>query len=321
MTRPKIIGTGPLLAPLPEILESFGEIIVTPDESQESLLPLLDDAIGVILRGDGTFTEEALHAASNLQVIGRTGVGYDKVCVTAATERGIPVVITPGASARAVAEAAMAWVLALCKRIVHWDQQVKAGNWNCRYENENRDMEAATLGIVGFGRIGQQLAHLAAPFDMTVVAFDPYVSSEMASEFNVTMVSLEELMRRSDYICLHAASTVENRGLINRDVLAHVKPGAFLVNLARGALIEDLDVLSEALEDGRLGGVALDVFEPEPPDVNHPLFRHPNCLTAPHSLGGTPRATYRVYKSLADDMAAAFRGERPKHVVNPEVFE
>jgi len=135
------------------------------------------------------------------------------------------------------------------------------------------------------------------------------------------MVSLEELLRQSDCICLHAASTAENRGLINRDNLAKVKPGAFLVNLARGALIEDLDIVCEALDDGRLGGVALDVFEPEPPDVNHPLFRHPNCLTAPHAMGGTPRATYRVYKSLADDMAAVFQGERPKHVVNPEVYD
>ena len=114
--------------------------------------------------------------------------------------------------------------------------------------------------------------------------------------------------------------TEESRGLINRETIARVKPGAFLVNLARGALIEDLDILSEALEDGRLGGVALDVFEPEPPDVNHPLFRHPNCLTAPHAMAGTPRATYRVYKSLADDMAAVFRGEQPKFVANPEVF-
>lgn len=321
MTKPTIIGTGPLFAPLIEILEPFGEIIITPDQTQESLLPLLDDAIGVILRGDGTFTEQALNAAGNLKVIGRTGVGYDKVCVAAATERGIPVIFTPGAGARAVAEASIAWVLALCKRVVFWDQQVKAGNWNSRFDNDNKDMEHATLGIVGFGRIGQQLAQLAAPFDMTVVAFDPYVSSETASEHNVSMVSLEDLLQQSDYICLHAASSAETRGLINREVLTLVKPGAYLVNLARGALIEDLDVLCEALDDGRLGGVALDVFEPEPPQVNHPIFRHPLCLTAPHAMAGTPRATFRIYQSLGNDMAAVIRGERPKCVVNPEVFD
>ena len=306
---------------LVETLEPFGEVIITPDNSQESLLPLLGDAIGVILRGDGTFTEAALEAAVNLKAIARTGVGYDNVCVEAATKRRIPVVFTPGVGARAVAEAAMACVLTLSKRVVFWDQQMKSGNWNSRHEFNSGDMEAATLGIVGFGRIGQQVAHLATPFDMNIIAYDPYVAAETTDKYNVTLVALRELVERSDYICLHAASTEGSRGLINRELLAHVKRGAYLVNLARGALIEDLDVVHEALEDGRLAGAALDVFEPEPPDFEHPIFRHPKCLTAPHTMAGSPRAMYRIHESVGNDMAAIFRGERPTHVVNPEVYD
>ena len=321
MSKPIVVGTGPLKPVACEILKAFGDIVITPDDSQESLFPLLDRAIAIALRGDGIFTEEALAASPNLKVLGRTGVGYNKVCVVAATARKIPVVFTPGVGARGVAEGSMAWMLALSKNVVHWDTQCKEGNWYSREEKTNDGLEGSTLGIVGFGRIGQQLAKMATPFDMTLLAYDPYVPPQDAESSGVEMVELDDLMGRADFICLHAAATEENRGLINRERLAKVKRGAYFINLARGELVASLDDLHQALTDGRLAGVGLDVFEPEPPDFSHPIFREPNCLTAPHALAGTKYSTDRIHQTMAEGMAAVLRGERPEFVVNPEVFD
>ena len=324
MPRPTIVANGPIAAVAREILEPFGEIVIAPDVSEESVLPLLGNAIGVVLRGEGQFTGRAVAASPNVKVIARSGVGYDNVAVSAATERRIPVVFTPGAGARAVAEAAMTWMLALCKQVAFWDRQFKSGQWKSRFEHQGRDLDGATLGIVGFGRIGQQLARLATPFDMTILAYDPFVDAETVQSLNVRMVELDELVRQSDFISLHCAATDDNRGMVNHEFLQKVKPGAYFINLARGALVDNLDVLHEALEDGRLAGVGLDVFSPEPPEphtFDHPLFQHPHCLTAPHSLAGTRGAMTKIFASMANDMAAVFRGERPRFVVNPEVFE
>ena len=321
MAQGSIVCTGPIDAVARDLLQPFGEIVVCPDTTSNTLLPLLDPAIGLVVRGESIIQESTLDAAPNLKVIGRSGVGYNNVDIVAATARKIPVIFTPGAGARAVAEAAMTWMLALSKRIVFWDEQMKSGNWRSRHETKSGDLEGATLGIVGFGRIGQQLAKLADPFDMTILAYDPYVPAETMIACGVASVSLEELMSQADFISLHAAATEENRGLIDRDCLAHVKRGAYFINLARGDLVESLEVLQEALEDGRLAGVGLDVFLPEPPAMDHPIFQHPKLLSAPHSLASTTRAMYRIFESMAKDMTAVLQGERPRFVVNPEVFD
>lgn len=320
MTPPKIISTGPVEPLAIDILQPLAEVVVTSNPSQEELAVLLKDAVGVILRGEGLLTTPVIEAAPTLKVIARSGVGYNNVAVEAATARKIPVVFTPGAGARAVAEASMAWILALAKRIFYWDQQFKQGNWGSRFETRGADLEGATLGIVGFGRIGQDLARLAAPFDMQIVAHDPFVPVETAQELGVTLLDLDDLLSRSDFVCLHAASTEENRGMIHRAALKNIKRGAYLINLARGELIENLDILQEALEDGRLAGVGLDVFAPEPAEP-HPVFKHPNCLTAPHALAATQGSLNKIFHSMATDMAAILRGERPRFVVNPEVFD
>lgn len=321
MPSPAIIATAPLKPIAVEILEPFGDLVVMPDYAMETLFPHLESAIAIALRGDGYFPEEALAAAPNLKVLARTGVGYNKVCVAAATKRKIPLVFTPGVGARAVAEGAMAWMLALSKNICRWDAEVKAGNWNSREEMQNDGLEGATLGIIGFGRIGQRLAKMASPCDMTILAYDPFVSSDVAESLEVKMVELDDLMSRSDFISVHAAATEENRGLINRERLAGVKRGAYFLNLARGWLVDNLDDLHEALTDGRLAGVGLDVFEPEPPDISHPLFRHPNFLTAPHAIAGSKYSTNKIHQTMAEGMAAVLCGQRPKFVVNPEIYD
>ena len=320
MSRARILATGPVDSIAIEILQPFGSLLVAEDCREDSLLSLLDGTVGLIIRSEGRASAKVIREARDLKVIGRPGVGYDTVDIQAATKHKIPVVFTPGAGAPAVAEAALALMLSLSKRLPFWDRQFKQGNWQSRFESKPGDLEGATLGIIGFGRIGQRVADLARAFDMTLIAYDPYGSEEAARRGGVELVDLADLLGRSDFITLHALLTEETRGLINGERLRKVKRGAFLINLARGGLIESLDVLQAALEDGTLAGVGLDVFEPEPPDATHPLFRLPNCQTAPHALGMSQRAMERVFKSMAEDMAAVLKGESPRNVVNPEVF-
>jgi D-3-phosphoglycerate dehydrogenase / 2-oxoglutarate reductase len=320
MTRPKIYATQPLDAYATEVLKRYGELVIASDPIESVMKREIVGAIALVVRGQAPITAAVLKAAPGLKVIGRTGVGYDTIDIQAATAQNVPVVFTPGVGARAVAEAGMAYMLAMCKLIPYWDTQLKAGNWKSRYARQGRDLDGKTLGIVGFGRIGQLLAEMAKPFHMTVVAFDPFVPAARAAELGVEMLDLNNLMKRADFISLHCPQIPETEGFINRARLELVKPGTYLVNLARGSVIESFDLLHELLESGQLGGVALDVFDPAPPDTSHPLFLHENCITSPHSMATTLGAMTRIFKSMADDMAAIFDGKTPNFVVNPETL-
>ena len=318
----KIVCTGPIGDVAIDILQPFGELVVAESFDHPSLLPLIPDAVALVVRGtEGVIDAGIIAAGRQLKVIGRTGVGYDNVDVAAATKRGIPVLHTPGANARAVAEGVVTYIMALAKRVPYWDQQLKAGNWRSRFESKPRDLEGAVLGIIGFGSIGGMVASLLRPFNMTVLAFDPFLLPEQAAEAGAELVELDTLLARSDYISLNAALTDEARQMLNRETIAKIKPGSCLINLARGGLIESLDVVYDALMDGTLAGVALDVYEPEPPDIRHPLFSHPAFLGAPHAMGMTPGAMNRIYEMLAVDIVAVLSGEVPRHVVNPEVLK
>jgi len=315
-----ILATAPIDQTAIDILSPYGEIITAPDDSEETLVSLAADAEVIVVRGVAQITETIIEAAEKLKVIGRTGVGINNIDIASATARGIPVVFTPGANSRAVAEAAMAFLLALAKRVTYWDSQTKANKWNSRYHSMNDDLEGTTLGIVGFGNIGQQLARLATPFDMKIIACDPYTRPDIATELGVEMVPLDELIKRSKYISLHTVLTPETEGMINDKNLQHLQTGSYLINLSRGEAIDSLDTILEALNDGRLAGVGLDVFVPEPADISHPIFKHPNFLTAPHVASLTKNAIDTIHLWMANDIKAVLEGERPKHLVNPEVL-
>ena len=219
-----------------------------------------------------------------------------------------------------MAEGALTFTLVLLKEVFHWDRQVRAGNWAARYELITRDLEDTVLGIVGFGNIGRTLASLALPLGLQVVASDPFVSADDARAAGVTLLPLEQLLAQADVVSLHATLTAETEGLIDAATLASMKPDAVLINLGRGGLIDGLDILHRALESGRLRAVALDTFEPEPPDLGHPIFRHERCICSPHVLGLTPGAMQRIYVSMAQDMAAVLAGRRPRYCVNPDTL-
>jgi len=321
MACPRVVCTGPVNDYVEQHLARHGRVEITPDTSLEALMERLEGTVCIIVRGDAVVPADVFEAAADLRVIGRTGVGYDNIDIDAATRHGIPVIFTPGAGARAVAEASMACMLALTKRLSYWTDRMKQGDWQSRYGVANGDLDGATLGIVGFGRIGRLVATFAAPFNMKILAHDPFVSAEAAgTDPPVEMVTLEALFESADFITVHALLTDTNRGLINGDLLRRCKPGVYLVNLARGGILDNLDIVCEALDDGRLAGAALDVFDPEPPDFSHPIFRRDDCITAPHAMATSRGAMARIFKSMTDDIVAVLDGGEPRFVVNPDVL-
>ena len=309
----RIVATGPVFPPAEEIL---GEIVVVPEPGERALAPLVEDADALIVRGDATVSAAVIDAAPKLRVIARTGVGLERIDVEAATRRGIPVVIAPDAGAGAVAEGALAFMLALAKDLNALDRAVREGRWEARDELDLWDIGGTTVGIVGLGRIGRRVATLVQALGARVLAYDPYLEAVEG----VDLVALETLFGESDYISLHAPLTPETRGLVDAKLLALAR-GAVLVNLGRGGLVSSLDDLLEALESGSLCGIGLDVFDPEPPDPGHPLFRHPRVLLSPHALGLSRQARRQLFAEVAEGIAAVLRGERPRVVANPEIYD
>jgi D-3-phosphoglycerate dehydrogenase / 2-oxoglutarate reductase len=309
----RIVSTGPVFPPADLLL---GEIAVAPEANEASLLPLVRDAEALIVRGDTTVSARLLDAAPALRVIGRTGVGVERIDVDAATRRGIPIVIAPDGGTQAVAEGALALMLSLAKDLNALDRAVREGNWGARDEVDIWDIGGTTVGIVGFGRIGRRVATLVEALGARVLAYDPYAEPTGGTE----LVELDTLFGESDYISLHAPLTPATRGLVDARLLALAR-GAVLVNLGRGGLISSLDDLLAALESGALCGIGLDVFDPEPPDPGHPLFRHPRVLLSPHALGLSRQARTRLFTEMAEGVAAVLRGERPHAVANPEIYD
>ena len=319
-SQPHILATVPIDPIAHEELGKRHPIVTAENDDHETLLSLVAGAIGLISRGTASIDGEIMDAGPDLRFISRSGAGYENVDVAAATARGIPVVNAPLLGI-AVAEATFAMILALTKRLGYWHESLISGNWDRRITERTVELNEKTLGIIGLGRIGREVAERAKAFKMRLVAYDPYVGEASARALGVEMMSVDELLSTADVISLHAVSTPETDGMINRSNLKLVKPGSYLVNLARGAMIADLDILHEALEDGRLAGVALDVFPEEPPlNLEHPLFSHPRFVGSPHVLASTDETEARCYRSMCKDVAAVLRGERPEWCVNPEVF-
>ncbi len=318
--RGPIVALGPVDALVADRLRPFGDVVEAPPDGP-ALAGLLPLAIGLIARGNSVVDRPLIAAAPRLRVIGRSGIGVELVDLRAASERRIPVVVTPNAGTNAVAEGALAHILHLVKRLGPLTELVRDGRWSERESVELGDLDGATLGIVGFGRIGRRLAELCTVLNMRVVAYDPYADRATAAGLNVELMDLERLAEISDVISLHAPLTAETTHLVNAGVLARVRPGTVLVNCGRGGLL-DLDAVHAALLDGRLAGVGLDVYEQEPPPPGgHPIFRHPAVALTPHLLGLSRLGRRRTFEEMADGMAAVLAGGRARFVANPEIYE
>ncbi|RHZ99299.1 hydroxyacid dehydrogenase [Cereibacter sphaeroides] len=257
-------------------------------------------------------TAEVLAKGPRLKGVLKHGVGVDNIDIPACTAAGLPVTNTPAANADAVAELAMGLMFAMARFIPQGHASVTSGGWGRRIGTQ---LGGKVLGIVGLGNIGKRLARLARGLGMEVLATDRVEDAAFARDCGVTYLPLEELLARADYVSLHVFGGAGNAALIDDRALARLKPGARLVNLARGEVV-DLDAVARALESGQLGGVAIDAYVTEPPDVSHPVFAHPSAVFTPHSGADTLEALENVGLMVIEDIRTLIAGGRPARCLN-----
>jgi D-3-phosphoglycerate dehydrogenase len=267
-----------------------------PDELSE----IIGDYHGLIVRSATKVTSKIIEAASNLKVIGRAGSGLDNVDIIAATKKGIVVMNAPGGNTITTAEHTMALMFSLARQIPQATASMREGKWE-KKKFMGVELFNKTLGIIGIGNIGSQVAKRAQAFAMNVIAYDPFISEEKANSMGVEKVSLEELFRRSDFITIHTPITAETKNLINKETIKKMKDGVRIINCARGGIINEKD-LYDALKEGKVAGAALDVFEKEPPE-NNPLLTLDNVVTTPHLGAATKEAQENVAIVIAEQIA------------------
>ena len=275
------------------------DVVFLPKKTGANVAEEIIDADALIVRSATKVTAQLLAKAERLRVIGRAGTGVDNVDLDAATQKGVVVMNTPGGNAVSVAEHTLALLLALARRVSQADASMKQGRWD-KKKLEGMELRGKTLGLIGLGQIGSDVARLAKAFEMNIVAYDPYVSSLMAAELDVKLVSIEDVFKSADFISLHCSATPETRHLVNAKTLALAQPGLRIVNCARGELINEADLLS-ALEAGTVAGAGLDVFEIEPPKDSK-LVAHPNVIATPHIAGSTEEAQEIVGIRIAEQV-------------------
>jgi D-3-phosphoglycerate dehydrogenase len=282
-----------------ELLRESGWQVATPPFAAPALRSALAEADALIVRSATRVTAELLEAAPRLRAVGRAGVGVDNIDVNAATLRGVLVMNTPGGNAVSVAEHTLALLLALARAIPQLNASVHAGRWE-KPGAAGVEIRGKTLGLVGLGRVGTEVARRARALEMRVVACDPYISEHVARELDVELVAMDDLLRRADYISLHTALGPATEKLIGAAALAKMKRGTRLINTARGELVDEA-ALAEALRTGHLAGAAVDVFAAEPPR-NSPLVGLPNVIATPHVAGSTEEAQEEVGTLIAQQV-------------------
>lgn len=302
----------------PALEESVGEVVYNPKGrplSAEELIPLVRDVDGLIA-GLDHINASVMDAAKHLKVISRYGIGVDRVDIEAASEKGIVVTNTPGANTSAVAELAIGFILGLARNLCIADSETHRGEWT-RFVGVG--MRGKVVGLMGLGAIGREVASLLRPFGCRILACDPVISSDVAQDLGVHLVSKEALFSQADFISLHVPAAPDTIGMVDGHAFDQMKEGVYLINTARGELIDEA-ALKEALDTGRLKGAALDVFTTEPLGKDHFLLQYPQVILTPHMAAHTDEAMNQMGWSAMEDCLAVLRGERPKHAVNTEVY-
>jgi D-3-phosphoglycerate dehydrogenase len=301
------------------VLQEAGYEIVTPEQDQPlkeaEMISIIGD-VDAALVGNDAVTERVIAAAPRLIVVSKHGVGVDNVDVPAATRAGVIVTNTPGANQVAVAEMAIALIMGLTRKLAYHDTLVKSGGWSRIIGTE---LAGKTVGLVGLGRIGKEVVLRLKGFQVKFLAYDIYQDNTFAAEHGVRFVTLEELLSGSDVVTLHAVLTADTQSFMGEKELALMKPSAYLVNTARGGLVDE-QALYRALTENRLAGAGLDVFADEPP-TNSPLLQlGDKVLLAPHMGAQTTETVLRMGLMAAENIVQVLRGERPVGLVNPDAY-
>jgi D-3-phosphoglycerate dehydrogenase len=311
-----------IIAPALERLAAEAELVFC-NEVQRSLTE--EEVIGclnrhpdaeVTIAADDKFTDRVFGGAPQLKMIARDGVGFDSIDLAAAARRGVIVNNAP-VTPDSVADLTFGLIIATVRRILTGDRGMRAGRFTDRDAYLARDVNGMTLGILGFGRIGQAVAKRAAGFDMTVLACDPYASPASAEKLSAKLVGFDELLGKADILTIHAPLTSETRGMVNAQALSKMKDGAFLINAARGAIVDE-PALLQALKSGKLAGAGLDVLCEDGP-VRHPLYDLDTVVFTPHVGNDTLDTFLESFDSAVDDILLFLAGRWPRHVVNPDV--
>ncbi len=284
--------------------------------AEEDVVELVQGNDAVIASASERYTRSVIARADTLKHIARWGVGYETVDVPAATDNGVLVTTTQGSNHWAVADQAFALMLSIARRTVELDKLARTRQWSRPLA---RDVWQKTLGIVGLGRIGKGVAQRAFGFEMQVLAYEPYPDHAFCAKWNVELVELDELFQRSDYVTLHAPGEGVNQRLVNSQRLAMMKPTAFLINTARGVLVDE-DALYAALMEGKIAGAGLDVRLSEPPEDDRFEALH-NVVLTPHAAGSTYEAQTVSAEMVVRSVLQAARGEQPHGLINPEVWD
>lgn len=284
-----------------------------PGISVEELKQIIGEYDGLVVRSATKVTADVLAGASMLKIIGRAGTGVDNIDVAAATRKGVLVMNTPGGNTISAAEHTVSMLLALARNIPQAHASLVAGKWD-RKKYTGVEVFEKTLGVVGLGKIGREVATRCRAFGMNVIGYDPVLAPDVAAKLSIELVSLDELFRRSDFITVHTPLTKETKGLLNDGTLAKCKKGVRIVNCARGGIIDEAALL-RALQSGQVGGAALDVFEEEPPK-NTDLLRHEKVVVTPHLGASTEEAQEKVAIQIAHQLADALHGRGFVGLVN-----
>lgn len=289
------------------------EVDVITGLSPEELKEIIGKYNALVIRSATKVTEDIIMAASNLKVIGRAGIGLDNVDIPVASRQGIVVMNTPYGNTITTAEHTIAMIMALSRNIPQATASLKDGKWE-KKKLKGRELFNKTLGLIGAGNIGGIVADRAKGLKMKVIIYDPYIKPETIEELDVESVSLDELLKRSDYVTIHTPKTDETKNLINKETLAKMKKGAMLINCARGGIVNE-DDLYEALKSGHLWGAAIDVFSTEPPGKNK-LLELNNFICTPHLGASTSEAQVNVARDVAEQIVAYLLEGTVKNAVN-----
>ncbi|MFC1934945.1 phosphoglycerate dehydrogenase [Chloroflexota bacterium] len=309
----KVLITDPISEEGIDELRSVAEVDIKTGLKPEEITAIIGDYEALLVRSQTKVTDEIIEAGKKLQIIGRAGVGIDNIDVTAATQRGIIVVNAPTGNTVSAAEHAVALMMALSRNIPQASAALKGGEWR-RSDFMGVELRSKTLGIIGLGNVGSAVARRAQALEMKLIGHDPFVSIDYASKLQVSLVSLEQLLRESDFITLHIPATAQTKGLIGVKELAMVKPAVRIINCARGDLIDE-QALAEAVKEKRVAGAAIDVFAKEP-TTESVLFDFANIIVTPHLGASTTEAQVMAVRDVADQIVDVFRGYPAKYAVN-----
>jgi D-3-phosphoglycerate dehydrogenase len=311
---PKVLVSDPIAKEGIELLQQHFDVDVKTGMEKSQLIDIIGEYDALAVRSETKVTADVLEAAKNLKIIGRAGVGVDNIDVPVATQKGILVVNSPAGNTIAAAELTMAMMLSLARNIPQGHSSLRSGEWK-RSKFVGNEIYGKTLGVIGLGKIGTAVAKRAQSFEMEVIGCDPYVSEDYASKLGIELVDLETLLKRSDYITLHIPATKETKGSIGEKQIAMMKPGVRIINCARGGIVDE-KALSKAVEEGGVAGVAIDVYEQEPPPTDNPLLKLEKAVTTPHLGASTEEAQINVAIDVAEQIIDVLNGKPARSAVN-----